>query len=69
MGWVSTRRIILQQDVVLPARCQADLIAQVVYQCSTQPSEGTWSTTVVEIHPGVMVAMIFVPDLGRDLRV
>ena len=68
-GRVSTRRIMLQRDMVLPARCQADLTTQVVYQRPTQPSEGTWSTTVDEIRPGVMVARTLVPDLGRDLRV
>ena len=67
-GWVNTRRIMLQRDVVLPARCQADLTTQVVYQRSTEPSEGTCSTTVGEIHPGVMVARTLVPDLGCDLR-
>ena len=51
-GRVSTRRIILQRDVVLPARCQADLTAQVVYQRPTKLSEGTWSTTVGESVPG-----------------
>ena len=30
VSWVSTRRIMLQRDMVLPARCQADLIAQMV---------------------------------------
>ena len=68
-GRVSTRWIMLQWNVVLPARCLVDLIAQVVYQRLTQPSEGTWSTTVGEIHPGVMVARTLVPDPGRDLRV
>ena len=37
-GPVSTRRIMLQRYVVLPARCQAALTAQVVYQRPTQPS-------------------------------
>ena len=62
-------RIMLKRDVVLPARCQADLTAQVVCQRPTKPSEGTWSTTVGDIHLGVMVARTLVPDLGRNLRV
>ena len=68
-GWVSTLQIMLQWDVVLPARCQADLIAHVVYQRPTQPSEGTWSTTAGKIHPRMMVARTLVPDLERNLRV
>ena len=49
-GQVSARRIMLERNVVLPARCQADLTAKVVYQRLTQLSEGTWPISVGEIR-------------------
>jgi transposase InsO family protein len=58
------RRVVLQEDVVVPARSQVDVPTKVIYSDFRHPTtdeEGTWSTTPSEVESGVQVARTLVP--------
>jgi hypothetical protein len=62
------RRVVLQQDTVIPPRCRANVIARTVYS-SFQPSTAQWVTQSKEIVPRVHLARTVVKDQASHVVV
>ena len=66
------RRVVLSEDVVVPARCELDLPANMVYNhLNTKQSVQSecWSTEPRKISGGLLVARTILPDRASDLPV
>jgi len=57
------RRVILQESVVVPARSEANVLTEVVFQkLPTSEDDGMWGTEPSCIGPGLHVSRTLVPD-------
>jgi len=67
------RRVVLSEDVVVPARSQMDGLTEVVIENSQRSSEEklteTWGTEAVEIQPGLLAARTLLPNRLKNLPV
>jgi len=66
------RRVVLQEDVVVPARSELDLSTLVQYSDAASlrdRRETSWITTTRQVSPGLCVSRTIVPDRNEDVPV
>jgi transposase InsO family protein len=62
----SVRRVVLQQETTIPARCEMTILAKTVYS-DLSLRENDWSSKPIELSPGVRLARTLVADKPTDV--
>ena len=63
----AVRRIVLQQDITVPPRCQAVILAKTIYPDLSLSTE-EWASKPIELMPGVRLARTLVADQPENVQ-
>ena len=66
---VRCNRIILQEDVCVPASSEMNVMGKMVYTYLPTTNKGTWATSPSECEPGVHTACSLIPNRSMNIPV
>ena len=63
----AVRRIVLQENTVVPPRCQATILAKTIY-CDLSSNAEEWASKPSELLPGVQLARTLIADQANNVQ-